>query len=82
MRQKPIGDFIVDFYCSALRLVIEIDGDSHGYAENQKRDESKGYYLDSIGLTVLRFDDLDVKQHISSVIEDLLYWIDYSKESK
>jgi len=34
MRQKPIGHYIVDFYCSKLKLAIEIDGDSHGYLKN------------------------------------------------
>ena len=41
MRQKPIGEFIVDFYCPKLKLVIEIDGESHGSNKNQERDKKK-----------------------------------------
>ena len=37
MRQKPIGNYIVDFYCSKLKLVIEIDGESH--SERSKEDQ-------------------------------------------
>lgn len=75
LRQKPIGQFIADFYCPKLRLVIEVDGFSHLLDRNQKRDKLKDRYLQSIGLTVLRIQDNDVKFHMSSVIERLTNWI-------
>jgi len=66
MRQKPVGEYIVDFYCSKLKLAIEIDGESHdgrfGYDMERQR------FLESIGLTVLRFNDIDVKKDINNVI--------------
>ena len=65
-RQRIIGDYIVDFYCPSIGLVIEIDGSSHlfKYEDDIKREE----YLVSLGLKVLRFDDLDVKQNMEGVL--------------
>jgi len=65
-RQRIIGDYIVDFYCPSIGLVIEIDGSSHlfNYEDDIKREE----YLVSLGLKVLRFDDLDVKQNMEGVL--------------
>lgn len=48
-RQKPLGDFIVDFYCRKLKLVIEIDGDSHFYAESVVEDQSRQLILGKMG---------------------------------
>ena len=76
LRQKPIGWYIADFYCYKLKLVIEVDGYSHLLANNQKRDKIKDRYLQSIGLTVVRIQDNDVKFHMSSVIERLTKWIE------
>ncbi len=76
MRQKPIGDFIVDFYCSKLRLAIEIDGESHDHEDAVAKDQKKDNYLNKIGITVLRFDDIDVKKNIGYVLETIEDWID------
>lgn len=59
-RQKPIGNFIADFYCHDLQLVIEVDGISHNDEIIRKKDEIKEKYFESIGLTVLRFTDDEV----------------------
>lgn len=53
MRQKPIGDFIVDFFCSRLKLVIEIDGRSSDL--KPEGDRLRQEWLESLGLRVLRF---------------------------
>jgi len=73
LRQKPIGEYIVDFYCSKLRLVIEIDGYSHD--GNFNYDIQRQNYLESIGLTVIRFNDADVKRDIGNVIMAIEGWI-------
>ena len=70
MRQKPIGDYIVDFYCSKLKLVIEIDGESHDGRFSY--DMQRQSFLESIGLIVLRFNDIDVKRDISNVLTGCL----------
>ena len=69
LRQKPIGNFIVDFYCSELCLVIEIDGDSH--AETIEYDELRTAELQSLGLTVIRYSNHEVMGNIEGVYEDL-----------
>ena len=68
-RQKIIGNYIVDFYCPKIRLVIEIDGSSHDnkYTYDKKRDN----YLKSLGLKVMHFDDRDVKFNIDKVIHSI-----------
>jgi very-short-patch-repair endonuclease len=72
-RQKPLDRFIVDFYCSALKLAIEIDGDSHNYsfAEDMERQRK----LESFGIHFLRFTDLEVKQDIPNVLRAIENWI-------
>jgi very-short-patch-repair endonuclease len=68
-RQKPLDHYIVDFYCSKLLLVVEIDGDSHteqiGY--DQKRTKRLGQY----GIHVIRYTNNDVMQNLEGVYEDL-----------
>jgi very-short-patch-repair endonuclease len=66
IRQKSIGDYIVDFFCSKLRLVIEIDGESHD--GRFRYDAERQKFLESIGLTVLRFNDADVKRDMTNVL--------------
>jgi very-short-patch-repair endonuclease len=67
-RQKPLASFIVDFYCAAARLVIEIDGGQHYQAQGQYRDAIRDQQLKSLGLTVLRFSNVDVLRNIDGVI--------------
>ncbi len=73
-RQKPIGEYIVDFYCPTLKLVLEIDGDSHEGKE--EADQVRQAKLESMGLTVLRFWDSDVKSNADGVVEQLREWIE------
>ena len=68
-RQKPIGDYIGDFYCPALELIIEIDGDSH--IDKYKEDLVRQKKMESWGLTVIRFDDLDVKNNLEGVLKSV-----------
>ena len=70
MRQKPILNYIVDFYCGKLKLVVEIDGESHiGKEENDEYRQSK---IEGLGIKFLRFSDPDVKKNINGVILELL----------
>ena len=73
IRQKPIGDFIVDFYCKEVGLVIELDGLSHQCNEVMDLDERKHSYLESIGLKVIRFEDEDVIRDIRNVMRVIEY---------
>ncbi|AZA86320.1 DUF559 domain-containing protein [Chryseobacterium shandongense] len=68
-RQRIIGNYIVDFYVKTLGLIIEIDGWSHNNKEIY--DEVRQQYLESLGLTIFRITDFDVKNNIAVVMKDL-----------
>ena len=67
-RQKPLLNFIVDFYCAKARLVIELDGGQHFEDEHQEKDIIRDKALMDIGLLVLRFDNYQVLSETESVI--------------
>ena len=73
-RQKPIDEYVADFYCPRLKLVIEIDGDSHDGKEDADRKRQEK--LESLGLTVMRFWDSDVKSNVDGIVEQLREWIE------
>jgi very-short-patch-repair endonuclease len=66
-RQRPIGKYIVDFYCKTLRLAIEIDGRSHDFKETQ--DIRRQGELEQMGVGFLRFWDSEVKTDMQSVLD-------------
>jgi len=70
-RQKPIGDYIVDFFCPRARLVIELDGSHHLVGEMIEYDRIRDDYLSSLGLRVLRFTNTDVLTNIEGVVENI-----------
>jgi len=61
-RQRPIDEYIVDFYCKDLQLSIEIDGESHTHEEVAENDVVRQKRLEELGVRFLRFDDLEVKR--------------------
>ncbi len=73
IRQKPIDEFIVDFYCSKLKLIIEIDGITHN--DKQEYDLKRQNKLEKLGLNFLRFEDRYVVENINNVIRILNDWI-------
>ena len=72
-RQKPLDNYIVDFFCNELMLAIEIDGDSH--IGKEKYDEVRQNKLEGLGIKFLRFADLDVKKNMNGVLEIIENWI-------
>ncbi|QQR93787.1 DUF559 domain-containing protein [bacterium] len=66
-RQKPIGNFIVDFYCSKYNLAIELDGAEHFTTEGLEYDKVRTNYLNSLGINVLRFESNDVEYNFEIV---------------
>ena len=71
-RQKIIGDFIVDFYCPAAKLVIELDGGQHFTKEGSFKDKKRDQYLEGLGLKILRFSDRDMFNKTEGVLERIL----------
>ncbi len=80
-RQKSIGNYIVDFYCHRFQLVVEIDGDSHGQPLTQTRDIERTEFLESQGLTVLRFTNREVEENIEAVIAQVEEFIKAKSKS-
>jgi very-short-patch-repair endonuclease len=66
-RQKPLGRYIADFYCSGARLVIELDGDSHFDNRGERYDEGRTADLAALGIRVIRFSNLEVLQQFEAV---------------
>ncbi len=73
-RQKPIDKYIVDFFCNELMLAIEIDGITH----NNKKvyDNYRQSKLEELGITVIRFNALDVVNNTDGILESISIWID------
>ncbi|SEP93652.1 endonuclease domain-containing protein [Nitrosomonas ureae] len=67
-RQKPLANYIVDFYCAAANLVIELDGSQHFEPDHQASDAERDRILESLGLRVLRFDNRQVMQELDAVM--------------
>jgi very-short-patch-repair endonuclease len=69
LRQKPIDNYIVDFFCPKLKLVIEIDGETHITEEDKKYDEKRTRILEKYGLKILRFWNDDVLNGVDIIGE-------------
>lgn len=71
-RQYSIGPYVVDFYCSKLRLAIEVDGALH-FADKatEKLDQDRQCYIEDQGVTVIRFTNTDIYYHLDGVLERL-----------
>ena len=72
-RQKPIDNYIVDFFCFELMLAIEIDGITHN--DKQEYDKKRDNVLKTYGIHVLHFYDGDVHENINGVLEIITRWI-------
>jgi very-short-patch-repair endonuclease len=68
-RQKPLANYIADFYCASQRLVIELDGHSHFNDSAEDYDRRRTADLASRGLTVLRFTNLEVTEQFEGVCQ-------------
>ena len=71
-RQHAIGPYIVDFYCPAERLIIELDGSAHDSERAAGYDQSRERYLRGIGLTVIRLEN----RHVIENLEGVLAYVD------
>ena len=66
-----IGEYIVDFFCHKAKLVVELDGSGHYEPEQIQKDIQRTEYLNSQGLQVLRFTNLDIQKNFRSVCEEI-----------
>ncbi|BAW97445.1 hypothetical protein NIES970_23970 [[Synechococcus] sp. NIES-970] len=75
LRQRPIDQFIVDFYCKDWDLAIEIDGSSHDSLAAQEHDAYRQARLEALGITFLRFSEYDAQNHPDTIIETIARWL-------
>jgi very-short-patch-repair endonuclease len=70
-RQHPVGKFILDFYCHALKLAVEVDGNIHELEDVEERDAGRTYMLTEWGITVIRFTNEEVTNNIDFVLNTI-----------
>ncbi len=80
-RQKVIGSYVVDFYCACAHLVIELDGSQHFERAGLKKDSERDAFLCGLGLTVLRYSNVDVNKNFKGVCLDILKHINSNTSS-
>jgi len=78
-RQIPIDRYILDFYCKDLQLAIEVDGSIHFEEGHEEKDNQRQTRLASLGVTVIRFSDTDVKNNLSYILAELKVQIESLK---
>ena len=80
-RQKPIGNYIVDFYAPKAKIVVEVDGSQHMESEQAARDLQRDTFLASRGVRVFHFDDIQVLKEIEGVMEVIFAAVSESVEA-
>ena len=81
LRQRPISDYIADFFCKELKLIIEVDGLSHQFEEVRLKDNTRERNLEQLGYHIIRFNDNEVMNDIANVVRTLQYWIEDNREN-
>ena len=71
-RQKVIGKYVVDFYCARTKVVIELDGSQHYTNQGTQSDYERDLYLKKMGITVLRYSNLEIRQNFEGVCSEIL----------
>lgn len=80
-RQKPLNNYIVDFYCKPLRLVIEVDGGYHFEEEQKILDKERQSVLEEMGLNFLRFHDEEIRKDMDVVLRKIKEYMErYGKK--
>jgi very-short-patch-repair endonuclease len=70
-RQRIIGNYIVDFYCPKVKLIIEVDGGQHYTDEGNRKDKAREDYLRKVGMKILRIPDTEVLNNLEGVVEKI-----------
>ncbi len=71
-RQHSFGSYVVDFYCPRLKLVIELDGDSHVQTGAAERDRQRQHFIESFEVSFLRFTNTDIYENLTGVIDTII----------
>ncbi|NBC64326.1 MAG: DUF559 domain-containing protein [Bacteroidetes bacterium] len=76
LRQRPVLNYIADFLCKDLKLIIELDGYSHEFEQQWKKDKERQNELEEAGFKILRFTDDEVMNDLRNVESEIMYWIE------
>ena len=71
-RQHPIGPYVLDFYCDAEKLAIEVDGASHSFGDRPERDDRRGAWLRAQGVTTLRLSASLILDDVDDAVRTIL----------
>jgi very-short-patch-repair endonuclease len=74
-RQKTIGNYIVDFYCPAAKLIVELDGSQHYTEEGVRKDRVRDLYMNGIGFSVMRFPSSEVYRSIDEIVSEIYEYL-------
>lgn len=80
-RQKPILNYILDFFCHELFLAIEVDGITHDSEIQQVKDIKRQSEIEALGIKFLRFDDVELKTQMDGVISEILNYVEAFEKS-
>ncbi|MDI3560914.1 endonuclease domain-containing protein [Bradyrhizobium sp. Arg816] len=81
-RQAPIGPYIVDFFCPAKHLIIELDGGHHNEDETAARDSTRQSWLENEGYRVIRFWNSEINSDLTAVLERIYAELYGSREAE
>src|SRR6476660_2317801 len=81
-RQAPLGPYIVDFFCPAGRLIIELDGGHHSDDETAKRDRERQLWLEQEGYRVIRFWNSEIARDLTAVLKRIYVELYGSREAE
>jgi very-short-patch-repair endonuclease len=81
-RQAPIGPYVVDLFCPAKRLIVELDGGHHNEDETAKRDHERQLWLEQEGYRVIRFWNSDISSDLNAVLERIYVELYGSREAE
>ena len=73
LRQRVIGNYIVDFCCPKLKLIIEVDGEQHYMPENEKYENNRTAFLEQSGYKIIRFYNSDINKLIRNAENTIIY---------
>lgn len=82
LRQKPIGNAILDFYCAKIKLAIELDGSQHYQNKEISKDQKRTEFLEEYGITVLRIPNNQIDTHFYEVCQYIDNTVQQSLPSK
>jgi very-short-patch-repair endonuclease len=81
-RQHPFDDYVLDFYCPAVKLAIELDGGGHSYRVSEIRDRMRSDSLAREGIIVLRFWNHQVRKELDSVLRAIWFALQERQQQK